>query len=52
MRTGKFTDKAKPLMVYFVFSCILLITGLLYAVQQTERIGDLSSLAQLGQYLN
>ena len=36
MHIGHLKQKAHPILVYFVFCCILITTGLLYLVQKSE----------------
>lgn len=51
MRIGKLKDKAHPVLVYFVFSCILITTGLLVVKQKSvEKAYTLNSIAKNGQY--
>ena len=36
MKVGHLNQKAHPILVYFVFSCIIVTTGLLYVMQKSE----------------
>ena len=52
MKVGTFKQKAHPILVFFVFSCIIVTIGLLYIMQKAEAKGDtLNSLAQNSDYL-
>lgn len=47
MKLGSFKQKANPILVYFVFSCILIITVLLHLINKYELTGlVISSSAQ------
>ena len=52
IQTGNLKQKANPLLVFFVFSCIVITTGLLYVMQKTEaKAEDLASLSDISEYL-
>lgn len=36
MLVGHLKQKARPVLVFFVFSCILITTGLLFVMQKSE----------------
>jgi hypothetical protein len=40
MPVGRFNQKASPLLVYFVFSCIVITVGLLYVMQKSEALAE------------
>ncbi len=45
MQPGSFKQKASPLLVLFVFGCIIITTGLLYIMQKSVAIGNNYSTA-------
>ena len=52
MQVGHLNQKAHPILVFFVFSCIIIITGLLYTKNKAEATRDhLIYLSRLGQYV-
>ena len=40
MPVGSLHQKASPLLVGFVFTCILITIGLLYVMNKAEALGD------------
>ena len=48
---GHLKQRAHPILVFFVFSCIIVTTGLLYVVQKSEaRTKNLSSISNSRDY--
>ncbi len=53
MELGHWKDRARPRLVYFVFGCIIVITGLLHISQiSVERGETITSIVKYSDYLN
>lgn len=51
MEVGHLKQKANPVLVGFVFSCIVISTGLLYIMQKSVAAGEnISSSVKYGEY--
>ena len=51
IQVGHLTQKAHPILVFFVFSCIIITIGLLYVVQKSEaKANNLSSISNSKDY--
>ena len=51
MEIGNVKQKASRTMVFFVFSCIIITTGLLYVMQKSEAVAEnLVPDADISQY--
>ncbi len=52
MKLGNLKDKAHPVLVFFVMSCIIITTGLLYILNKAEETSNhLIYLSGVGQYI-
>ena len=51
MEIGRLKQRAHPFLVFFVFSCIIITTGLLYIMQKTEAKAESLASINDSQYL-